>query len=200
MKALSYFYVKCSPRVPLHLLTVEKIERENFDVVVLLLLSSSSSSFFFFSLMHNSKSIRHIQTNHTPSDCSTLKDLPFFGQSCMQANIDELWPQTHVAQGFLYTILCVITRTTQKLKIVQGRFTYRTIALLLEMSILFVRTVCEIPSASYGSKHASQALSGTTFVRPYTRNSNTTGRMLTFYMLNDCSTIGNVCFLCQSWI
>ena len=35
------------------------------------------------------------------------------------------------------------------------------------------------------------------FVRIYTCNSKTTGRMPTFYILNDCSTIGDV-FLCVS--
>ena len=43
MKALSYSYVKYSPRVPLLLLTVKKIERENFDFVLLLSSSFPSS-------------------------------------------------------------------------------------------------------------------------------------------------------------
>ena len=79
MKAVSYSYVKYSPRVRLLLSTVEKIEHENLNFVLLL------SSFFFlfllsfYSLTHNSKRIRRIQTNHTPEDCTTLKDLPFFG-------------------------------------------------------------------------------------------------------------------------
>ena len=47
MKALSYSYVKYSLRVPLLLLTVKKIEVENFDFVDVLLLLSSSSAFFF---------------------------------------------------------------------------------------------------------------------------------------------------------
>ena len=38
------------------------------------------------------------------------------------------------------------------------------------------------------------------FVHTYTRNSKTTGRMLTFYISNDCSTIGDVNFLCYSWV
>ena len=42
MKTLSYSYVKYSPRVPLLLLTVKKIKRENFNFVVPL---PSSSSF-----------------------------------------------------------------------------------------------------------------------------------------------------------
>ena len=46
----------------------------------------------------------------------------------------------------------VITSTTRKVKVVQGRFTYGTIALLLEIPILLVRAVYEIPSASFGSK------------------------------------------------
>ena len=38
------------------------------------------------------------------------------------------------------------------------------------------------------------------FVRTYTRNSKTTGGMPTFYISNDCSTIVDVNFLCQSWL
>ena len=56
----------------------------------------------------------------------------------MQAKIDGLWAKTHVAGAFLYTILCVITPTTRKLKVVKWRFTYQTIAQLSEMSIFFV--------------------------------------------------------------
>ena len=61
MKALSYSYVKRSSRVPLLLLTVRKIESENFDFVLviillfllfLLLLLVPSSSSLFFLLAH----------------------------------------------------------------------------------------------------------------------------------------------------
>ena len=45
MKTFTYSYVKYSPRVPLVLLTVEKIERKNFDFVLL--------SFIFFLLFHH---------------------------------------------------------------------------------------------------------------------------------------------------
>ena len=34
----------------------------------------------------------------------------------------------------------------------------------------------------------------------YTRNSKITGRMLTFYICSDYSTIGDVNFLCKSWM
>ena len=51
----------------------------------------------------------------------------------------------------------------QKLRVVQGRSTYPTIALLSETPILLVRTVCEIPLASYGSKQASKPLCDTSF-------------------------------------
>ena len=63
MKALSYSYVKYSPRFSLLLLTIEKIERENFDFVLLsfflsfLLLSfflSFFPSFFFLSFFLSS--------------------------------------------------------------------------------------------------------------------------------------------------
>ena len=68
-----------------------------------------------------------------------------------------------VTKAFLYAILCIITCTTKKLKVVQGRFTYRTIGLVSEISILFVSAVCEIASASYGFKHASPATFDATF-------------------------------------
>ena len=81
----------------------------------------------------------------------------------MRAKIDELWPQTCVAVAFLYTILCVTTRTTRKVKVVWRRFTYQMIALLSKIPIVWVRAVCVILSASYGFKHASQPLSDMTF-------------------------------------
>ena len=46
--------------------------------------------------------------------------------------------------AFLCAILCVITHTTQKLKVVNGRFIYQTIAVQSEISILLVRAVCEL--------------------------------------------------------
>ena len=65
------------------LLTVEKIDGENFDFVVVVVLLLLPSSFFFlsffFTLTHNLKSIRRTQTNLTPKDCTTLKDVPFLG-------------------------------------------------------------------------------------------------------------------------
>ena len=52
-------------------------------------------------------------------------------------------PNTHHGD-FLYVILCVVTRTTQKLNVVLGCFTYQIIALLSEISILWVRAVCRV--------------------------------------------------------
>ena len=40
----------------------------------------------------------------------------------------------------------------------------------------------------------------TTFVRTYTRNLKTTGHTQTLYILNDCSTIRDIYFLCKSWM
>ena len=83
----------------------------------------------------------------------------------MQAKIDELWPKTCITVAFLYSILCVITHTTQKLKVVSGRFIYLSndCPILSEISILIFEAVYEIRSASYGSKHASQPLSDMAF-------------------------------------
>ena len=85
--------------------------------------SSFLLSFLFFSFpSHNSKSILLIWTICTPNDCSAIRDLPFLGYSCMRTKINKLWPQTHVAVAFLYAILCIITHTARKLKVVWGRF------------------------------------------------------------------------------
>ena len=74
---------------------------------------------------------------------------------------------------------------------------HQTTALLSEIIIFFwVGTVCKIQCVSYGSKHASQPLSDMTLVHTYTRNSKNTGCIWTFYTSNDCSTIGDVHFLC----
>ena len=74
----------------------------------------------------------------------------------MQAKIDELWQKTLIAVAFMEAILCVSTHATRKLEVVKGRFTYLTIAIISEISILLVRSVCEIRSSSYESKHGTQ--------------------------------------------
>ena len=68
----------------------------------------------------------------------------------------------HVTDSFLYTILCVLARTTWKLKVV-WHSTYWITALLSEVSIPWVRAVGEIWLASYRFKHALQPLSKLTF-------------------------------------
>ena len=75
-------------------------------------------------------------------------------------------------------------------------------ALLSEISIFYVRTVCEtyLAQESYGSKHASQPLRDKIFVYAYTHNSKTTGRIRKLYKLNDYSTIEDIYFLYQSWM
>ena len=127
MQTLSYSNVKYTPMVPLILLIVEKIKRENFDFVLL--------SF----------------------------------PSCI----------------------------TQELYSIYERSTHQTTVLLLEISLFLVRAACELRSMRYGSKHASRSLSCMpfNFVRTYTHNSKTKGRIRTFYLTNDCSTIGKIYFL-----
>ena len=68
-KTLSYSKVKHIPRVPLILLTVEKIEGENFDFL----------SSFFFLTNNNPITVPSIQIICTPNNCSTIRDLPFVG-------------------------------------------------------------------------------------------------------------------------
>ena len=98
--------------------------------------------------------------------------------------------------AFLYAILCVITHTTQKLKIVYRCFTYQMIALLSEISILLVRAVWRLLLASYVPKMHRNHFPIRHYLRTYTCNSKTTGHMLMFYILNDCSTVEDVYFSC----
>ena len=59
-------------------------------------------------------------------------------------------------------------------------------------SLAWVRAVCKIRTMRYASKRTSQPLSNATSCVYCTRNSKTTGRIWTFYISNDCSTIGDV--------
>ena len=124
MKTISYCNVKYARRLPLLLLTVENIECENFDFVLL------SSFIPFFSFMHNSNTVQCIHKICTPNDCSTIRDFPFLGQSCMQAKISKLWLQPCIMVSFLCNILCVLKCLIRKLKVVFGLSTYQTTALL----------------------------------------------------------------------
>ena len=72
-------------------------------------------SSFFYPIKHNSKCIGCIRMIHTPNESSTIKDLAFLGQSCIQAKTDELWPKTGVMVAFLHAILWVITRVHAQL-------------------------------------------------------------------------------------
>ena len=125
MKTLRYSNVQYSPRVPLILLTVEKIEGDNFDL------------FFFFFL-----------------------SFPL-----------------HI---------------TQKLCGVYKRSAHQTNALLSDIFLFLVRAACELRSASYGSKHTSQSLSDKPFVCTYMHKAKTIRHIWTFYILNNCSTIGDI--------
>ena len=114
MKTLSYSYVKYSPRVSLLLLTVEKIERESFDFALLLLLSFFLS---FFSIMHNSKVYSVYEQSAHQTNALLSEIFLFWVRTACKAKI-ELWLQMHIKVAFLYAILCIITCTTPKLKIV----------------------------------------------------------------------------------
>ena len=89
----------------------------------------------------------------------------------------------HTSQSLSNITFCVyLTKITRKLQVMHGCSTYQTTALLLEMSIFWVRVACEIKLVSYGSKHASQSLSDMPFVHTSTHTSNviTNGRIWTF--------------------
>ena len=141
---------------------------------------------------NNLKNKRCIRTFYLSNDCSTIGNIYFLVYSCIPDTIGELWLQTRITIAFWCDILCALTLITAKLQVVYGRSTYRTTPLLSEMSILCVRAGCEMRLASYVSKHASQYLSDKPLVRTSTQLENYTGRMWTFSISNDCSTIGHI--------
>ena len=72
---------------------------------------------------------------------------------------------------------------------------------LLSAKFFFgVRPAGKLRSASYGSKHHHSLFLKYHFLHTSTHNSKNTGCTWIFYMLNDCSTIRDVCFLGQSCV
>ena len=143
MKTLSYSNMKHTTRVPLILLTVEKIERENLDFVLL--------SFLFHSFSLHIAQQLHVYGTACVYERSAwqtttlLSEIFFF---LVRAACKLRWVNMHVSkrmpQFFLYAILCIITRTTCKLEVMYGCSTYRMAALLSEISIFCVRSGWEI--------------------------------------------------------
>ena len=80
----------------------------------------------------------------------------------------------HVVDSFLNTILCVLTCTTWKLKVVLHSVYWMT-AVLLEISIFCIRAGCELRLVGYGSKHSLHFLSDNTSL--YRNNLKTTGHI-----------------------
>ena len=86
----------------------------------------------------------------------------------MRDTINELWLPTHIAVSFQYDILCLFTlHSWLQLGCMWTFYKYQTTALLLEMSIFWVRVACQIPLASYVSKHTPQSLSDKPFMLSY---------------------------------
>ena len=93
---------------------------------------------------------------------------------------------------------CFLTRITLKLYGVYERSAHHTTALLSDIDLYFVRAACELGSTSYASKHALRSLSDASFCTyVYTHNSKTNGRIRTFYLSNNYSTIGDIYSLGQ---
>ena len=76
------------------------------------------------------------------------------------------------------------------------RFSYLTIALISEISILWLELYARYDRPVMNRNTERNYFWRQHFVHTCTRNSKTKGRMLTFYISNDCSTIGDVDFLC----
>ena len=84
---------------------------------------------------------------------------------------------------------------TQKVYDVYERSVHQTTALIPESILFLVRATCERRSVSYAPNYTSPTLFSICmhhFVRTYTHNSKTKGRIRTLYVSNDCSTIGDI--------
>ena len=98
MKTRSYSSVIDTAKIPLILLTVEKIESENFDFVLLFL-----SSFFSFTL--NSKTVRRIRMICTPNDCPTIRDFLFWVRSACKLRWESYGSKPLSTIGYIH-FLC----------------------------------------------------------------------------------------------
>ena len=99
----------------------------------------------------------------------------------MWAKINELWLKTGIAEAFVRHFV----RNYMQNMVTKGgirTFNYRTTPLILEISILLVRAICEIQSARYEFKiRECNRFLIYHFVRIYTRNSK-------LYLICWCST------------
>ena len=128
---------------------------------------------FVCTYTHNSKTTGRLRMYHISNDCSTVGVVYFLDESCVWDTISKLRLQTDIRVSFWY-----------------GRSTYWTTFLLLEMSIFWIRVVCEIRLASYGSKYTSQSLFDMPFVCTSTHKLKSTGFTWAFRISNNCSTMG----------
>ena len=147
----------------------------------------------------NSKTNGCIRTFYLSNDCCTISDIYSLGQSCMRDMIGKVWIQTRNTTTYRY-ILCILTLVTQKIQVICRRCTYRMTAILLEISIFFVRAGYETRMPSCTSKHASQSLSDKPFLRTQctqTQHLKTSGHMWTFSISKDYYNIGDIFCMVQ---
>ena len=121
------------------------------------------SSCFSFLHKHNSKTIQHVWAICTTNDCCNIRDSPSLATAACELILVS-YTSKRTLQPVSNTSFCVYLHAQlEKTKGHKRTFYYRTIGLLLEISILCVRAVCEIGSMSYGSECPWQPLSKMTF-------------------------------------
>ena len=88
------------------------------------------------------------------------------------------------------------------LSIMRERSVHQMTALLSGIFLLLVIAACELHVRwmSYGAKHLSQCFPIRHFVCNYMHNSKTKGCVRMFYLLNNCSTIGDIYSLGYSYM
>ena len=81
---------------------------------------------------------------------------------------------------------------TQKVYSVYEKSTHQTTAQVSEICLFLVRAACDQISTSYDLKMCHSGFSIWHFMCNYMHNLKTKGRIRTFYLWNDCSTIGDI--------
>ena len=143
---------------------------------------------------HNLKTKRCIKTFYLSNDCLSIKDIYTSQLYLIVCEVQlESCGSKYASQPLSNSTLCLLTLITRQLQIVYECSIYWMTALLLKMSIFCGRTGCKIQLVSYGSKHALPSLSNKPFtVRTHMHNLKTTGRIRTFCILNNCSTVEDI--------
>ena len=121
---------------------------------------------------HTTRKPKVVQGHFTYQTIALLLEISILLVTAVCKTRSASYDSKHGMQPLQYDIVCVLILITKKLQVICRRSTYRTTALLPEMSIFCVRAGCEIRMVRYASKHALQSLSDKPFLGIDTQREN----------------------------